>query len=275
MKLTNSRLNSKLLMIFTFGLGLLFCAGLSQTESERGVSNSSSYTHTSSEDMRAMNDVMRDVPLIQSQQLPKDVDYSVRDPENAAEFESNPEIERFAMQIGLGGNPDVDNGKPFRDKSWNISILYPVKVTSVAGVPTTVYLEARCHALGQQPLSAQTDNNNIRCGPGVVTDVKVTNWLSTYGRLGIVTSRFSFNGAPRGQMNPKTGREFRLYPNDTWFTGGAIGAGIKIRVLHDTQIFGEYTKYLVQQTDNPAYQFRGGFTAGISRQFWLFQGPRN
>ncbi len=43
---------------------------------------------------------------------------------------------RIGMQIGLGGNPDVDNGKLFRNQAWNISILYPVKQTEF--LPTAV-----------------------------------------------------------------------------------------------------------------------------------------
>ncbi len=98
--------------------------------------------------------------------------------------------------------------------------------------------------------------------------------ISAYSRLDIVTSRFSHNGAPVGQINPKTEKEFRLYKNNTGFTGAAIGVGVKVRVSSDTALFTEYTKYKVQQTDNPAYQFRGGWNFGIARKFWFFQGHR-
>lgn len=250
--------------VFALGSAFLFSPVLAQTNSRSSTEQTITAIEFTAEDMRKLDQVMGSGSANQPQN-------NVQDNESQQQSIN----EKFAMQIGLGGNPDVDHGKPFREKAWVVSILYPVKVTSAAGLPTTIYIEARCASLGKQPLSANTENINIRCGPGVVADAKITRFISAYARLGSVTSRFSHNGAPKGQINPKTGIEYRLYPNDTWFTGAAMGAGLKVKVLKNTQIFAEYTKYLVQQTDNPAYQFRGGFNAGISRNFWLFQGPRN
>lgn len=180
-------------------------------------------------------------------------------------------VNKLALQVGIGGNPDVDGGKPYREKSWDVAILYPVHVTRVGKAPVTIYAELKCSSLGKQPESAHTDNINVRCGGGVLEDFKVTNWLSAYARLDIVTSRFSHNGAPAGQINPKTGVEYRLYPNDTGFTGIGSGAGVKIKVFSNLSFFAEYNKYLVQQTDNVKYQFRGGYNFGIAKNFFIFK----
>lgn len=272
----NANLSSNLLKAFALGLAAFFT--FSTAHANRAgrdcATETSVLTPMSAANMKALDDVMRGLPSRASAKTSaRNVDYSTHALDDS-EFKTGDKPEKVAMQIGLGGNPDVDKGKPFREKAWTVAVLYPVKATHVGDVPTTVYAEARCASLGKQPVSAQTDNINIRCGPGVVTDAKMASWLSAYGRLGLVTSRFSHNGAPRGQINPATGREFRLYPNKTGFTGAAMGAGVKVRLLPDTVVFGEYTKYYVQQTDNPAYQFRGGFNAGIARQFWLFQGGK-
>jgi hypothetical protein len=259
-------------LLFTMSglFAFLATVSVSAAASRQGSDcNTNAFIPMSASSMRALDEAMRNIRPSETKPTKDDPVAVIQGP-GAEAFESG-SPEQFAMQIGLGGNPDVDNGKPFREKSWVVSVLYPVKTTRVGKVPTTIYVEARCASLGKQPASAYTDNINVRCGPGIIADAKMAEWLSTYARVGLVTSRFSHNGAPRGQINPKTNREFRLYPNDTWFTGAAIGAGVKIKILKDTQLFGEYTKYYVQQTDNPAYQFRGGYTAGISRKFWLFQ----
>lgn len=251
---------NKFAFIFIFAVST---AALAQTGPESG------FVTLSVSESQAIDNLFSEVQVEEIIEAP---DYSVQKLDDS-QFDTN-DGKKIAMQIGLGGNPDVDKGKPFRDDAGVISILYPVKTTDIAGAPVTIYLEARCHALGKQPVSAETNNRNIRCGPGVLADTKLLDWLSGYVRLGSVTSRFSHNGAPVGQINPKTGVQFRDYPNNTWFTGVGMGAGLKIKVQEDTALFAEYTKYYVQQTDNPAYQFRGGYTFGFAKEFWLFTGGK-
>ena len=226
-------------------------------------------TPLSTEDMKSLSEVMNRATPKAITTVEDDSDYTTFTLDASQfDFEKGNEI---GMQMGFGGNPDID-GNFWRKQSWVIAVLYPVKETRIAGAPTTFYLEVRCHGLGEQPESANTKNLNVRCGPGAVADLKLTDWISSYVRVGSVTSRWSHNGAPLGQINPKNGTFFRDYPNDTWFTGAAMGAGVKVKIDKKTVVFSEYTKYYVQQTDNPAYQFRGGFTFGIARNFWLFQG---